>query len=226
MGVVTTQTVETVDTPPPAPAETPDTRSVPDYVRMAYAARPDLKGAQADISASRHNAKIARIEAGPQLTSSLSAGYRVDPDPGFERSLGVGVSSPLFDAGAARAAARAAKAGVTQAEQQLELARQSIAADVESAYLTREEARARIGVTQAALTAARENFAAASESRQEGAGDILDVITAQNQLVTAETNAVQAVYDFYVADARLQRATGQNDPASGVSVAAEANTTS
>lgn len=213
MGIVTSQQVVTPDTPPQTPAETPDARTVPDYVRVAYAARPDLKSAEAGISASRHNAKIAKIEAGPQISTSVTAGYRAHPNPGFDHSLGVGVSYPLFDAGAARAGVRAANAGVTQAEQQLDLARQNIAADVESAYLTREEARARLSVTQAALAAARENYAAASESRQEGAGTILDVITAQNQLITAETNAVQAVYDFYNADARLARATGQNDPA-------------
>jgi outer membrane protein TolC len=212
MGITTTAPIETSDTPTPAPGSAPDTATVSDYVTLAYANRPDLKRSEADISASRHGAGIARIEAGPQVTSTFSAGYRVHPDPGSDRALLVGVSYPLFDAGAARAAVREAKAGVEQAEQQLELARRNIASDVESAYLLREEARARIAVTKTALNAARENYAAASESQREGAGTILDVITAQNQLVTAETNAVQAIYDFYNADALLQRAIGANDP--------------
>jgi outer membrane protein len=211
MGVVTSAPIDTADTPPPAPPETPDQSDVTNYVQQAFSRRPDLKSAEATISASRHGASLARIEAGPQISSTLSAGYRIHPDPGTDRALLVGVSYPLFDAGAARAAVREAKAGVTQAEESLELERQNIAADVESAWLSREEARARLAVTRTALAAAQENYAAASESQREGAGTILDVITAQNLLVTSETNAVQAIYDYYDADARLQRAIGSND---------------
>ena len=35
------------------------------------------------------------------------------------------------------------------------------------------------------------------------------------QLVTAETNAVQAIFNYYVADARLKRAIADNDPYPG-----------
>ena len=83
---------------------------------------------------------------------------------------------------------------------------------MEQSHLLREEARLRVGATQAALRAARLNYEAATTSLREGAGTIIDVITAQTLLITAETNAVQAVFDFYTNDARLKRAIGENDP--------------
>ena len=43
----------------------------------------------------------------------------------------------------------------------------------------------------------------------------MDVITAQTALVQAETNYVQATYNFYTADARLARALGQADRIGG-----------
>ena len=69
-----------------------------------------------------------------------------------------------------------------------------------------------MGAADAALRAARLNYEAATASLRAGTGTIIDVITAQTLLVTAETNAVQATYDFYTNDARLHRATGENDP--------------
>ncbi len=42
---------------------------------------------------------------------------------------------------------------------------------------------------------------------------MLDITTAQATLTQAESQYVTAVYNFYIADAQLQRALGQNDAA-------------
>jgi len=118
---------------------------------------------------------------------------------------------PLFDGGLVRAQVRDARATLTQAQLAVEQTRQALQLAVDQAFISKEEARIRIGSTQSAVRAARENYAAARESQKEGAGTIIDVITAQAQLVTAETNAIQAIYDYYSADAQLQRAIGAND---------------
>lgn len=211
MGIVSTERIEPSDTPIVTPSDTPDTRTVSDYVALAFDNRPDLKRSEVDIQSTKKSVKLARIDAGPLVQSTVSAGYRAHPDPGDDTSFFTTVTYPLFDAGASKAAVREAEAGLKQAQQSLELSRLDVAAAVESAYIQREEARTRLSAVRAALVASQENYNAATESRQEGVGTILDVITAQNQLVTAETQAVQAIYDFYVADALLQRSVGQND---------------
>ncbi|HEY3267203.1 MAG TPA: TolC family protein [Armatimonadota bacterium] len=194
------------------PDTTADEKASADYVERALASRPDLMGTDASISATQKSVRVARIEAGPQIESSVSEGYRIHPDSGENRTLSATISYPLFDAGATRARVRETQASLSQAEQQRELSRQNISAAVESAYLQREAAKRRILASQAAQKAAQENFAAAAQSQNEGVGTVLDVITAQNALVTAETNAVTAVYDYYTANATLQREVGQNDP--------------
>jgi outer membrane protein len=212
MGVMQPQAIVTPSEPVPTPTVSPDTKTIPEYVDEAMSHRPDLKRSEASLDSTRKSVRLAKIEAGPSLTSSLTGAYTAHPNAGVDRIIAVSVTYPLFDAGAARARVREAKAGVTGAEAELELSRQAIAADVESAYLTREEARQQITAAQSALDAARENYNSATQSQKEGVGTILDVITAENSLVTAETNAVQAIYDFYTADARLKRAIGANDP--------------
>lgn len=220
MGLAPLTPVEAAETPLPAPAAAEQaTRPVSDFVAEAYARRPDLKVIEANLAATRRSVRLARIDAGPQLQSTLTTGVDITPDSGYDGVLLVGLSYPLFDAGASRAAVREARAVLDQAERQRDLARQNIAAEVESAYLLRREAGVRIGVAEAARSAAEVNYTAATESQKEGVGTILDIITAQNQLVTAETSAVQALYDYYTADARLRYAIGNNEDTASGSVA-------
>lgn len=65
---------------------------------------------------------------------------------------------------------------------------------------------------QAALEAATKNFEAASESQTLGASDLIDVVTAQVSLVTAESNRVEAFYDFLISEVRWKLVTGQPLP--------------
>ncbi len=48
-------------------------------------------------------------------------------------------------------------------------------------------------------------------SRKEGIGTVLDITTAQATLTQAQSQYVSAVYNFYIADAQLQKALGRND---------------
>jgi outer membrane protein len=215
MGVLTPMPVVIPDAQVPAPDPTPDTLTTADYLNRAFASRPDLKREGEFITADRRSVRIAEINSGFQVEADITEGYRIDPNPGENRTFGTTFSYPLFDAGATRAQVRQARATLEQSRRQLELTKQGIQQEVENAYLTREEARLRYQATQSALKAAKENYDAAREAQREGAGNIIDVITAQTQLVTAETNAVQAVYDFHTSDARLKRAIGENDPNPG-----------
>jgi outer membrane protein TolC len=210
MGIVTSQPILTVGNGAAAPGPTTD--ALADDLDRAYNNRPDLRRALQDADSTRRAVTMARIEAGPKVTSTVGATYSAHPNPGTDSVILTSVTYPLFDAGASRAAVREARESARQSAMQIELMRQEIAAGVETAFLQREEARTRIAASQTALVAARENYAAASESHQEGSGTILDVIAAQNQLVTAETNAVQAIYDYFTAAARLERAVGANEP--------------
>jgi len=212
MGLLTALPVTTPDNTLPKPTIEPDKMSSADYLKMAFDRRPDLKQQSAFIDASKHNVKIAQINSGFQIEADVTEGYRIDPNPGENRSFVTTFSYPLFDAGSTKAAVKQAKESLLQSKKQLDLTRQAIQLDVEQNYLTREESRLRITSTQTALRAAQENYNSAREAQKEGAGTIIDVITAQTQLVTAETNAVQAIYDFYISDARLRRAIGDNDP--------------
>lgn len=212
MGQMTPQPIVTPDEPVATPVLAPDAKSISDYVGEAMENRPDLRQSEVSADSMRKGVRLARIDAGPQVESALGGIYSAHPNPGLDRIVSVSVTYPLFDSGSARARVREAKAGLRGVEAQLELSRQAIAAGVESSYLTREESRTRISSAQSALDAAKANYDSATESQKEGVGTILDVITAENALITAETGAVQAIYDYYTSDAMLKHAIGGNDP--------------
>ncbi|MER3466531.1 MAG: hypothetical protein C4340_05260, partial [Armatimonadota bacterium] len=116
------------------------------------------------------------------------------------------------DAGRAREVVRQSRLQYEASGLQLDQLERDVRSEIEAAYATWELSFERFQAAQVALEAARENFRAASESQAEGAADVLEVSTAQVALVTAETNFVQAVYDYYIAVVRMQLATGERMP--------------
>ncbi|MCW3052876.1 MAG: outer membrane protein, partial [Chthonomonadales bacterium] len=119
---------------------------------------------------------------------------------------------PLFDGGNTRAAVRESKAVLEQVRRQLDQLEQNIRFDVEQSYVNREQARQRIGAAQLAVKAAQQSYDVALEKQKNALVNIPEVTLAENNLVIAKVSLVQAIYDFYVADAQLKRSTGINDP--------------
>ena len=124
----------------------------------------------------------------------------------------VSLSYPLFDGGNTRAAVRESRAGLEADRRTLDQLEQNIRFEVEQGFVNREQARQRIGAAQLAVSAAQQNYDVAIEKQRNQLVNIPEVTLAENNLVIAKVALVQAIYDFYVADAQLKRATGVNDP--------------
>ncbi len=194
---------------------TKDSDAITKLVAFAQTRRPDTQQVEVNAAASQTAVKIAEISSRPTVNIDLSAGYQFDAanDPtrqvGNNRALVANVTYPLFDGGATRSNIHAAEATQRSSVAQVQNQKQQVALEVEQAWRNLGQARVSIPATEAALAAAKKNYEAASESLKLGAGSTVEVITAQTSLVQAEINYVQALYNFYTADARLTRALGQ-----------------
>jgi outer membrane protein len=171
-----------------------------------------VKQQQERINAQGYNVRLAHLNAGVSVSANLQQGFQMDPNTGETRIFGFTVSYPLFDGGNTRAAIKDSKAGLEQERRNLDQLEQTIRFNVEQAFRTREQSRRRYAASQTAVRAAQLNYDAALERQRQGIVNILDVINAQLQLVNAQVSNVQATYDYYIADARLRRAVGLNDP--------------
>ncbi len=180
--------------------------------QRARQGHPELLTAQLNLQIARLGVQIAQINAFSRMEVSLTGFYELEPTRRTQGQLRLTLSYPIFDAGLVRANLRQAQAEYQSVQARLLQLERNLYAELEGALLTRLETAERLNAAQAALTAAQRSYEAARDALREGAGSLIEVLTAQLALVTAETNLVQAVYDSYVADLRLKLATGDPLP--------------
>lgn len=192
-----------------APPDVPELEPLETYKAQARALRPDLVQSRAAVAQGESSLALANIENRPQLAAS--AGFNLDPRRVGERrfQLGVGLSVPIFNGGALRANKRAAQDQLEANRINLVQREKDADAEVEANYLdiagqVERIANARVLVEQAQL-----NLETATERYRLGLGIVLDVTNAQTQLFSAQVSATQAVYDYEIARAALDRAVGR-----------------
>jgi outer membrane protein len=193
-------------TAPDAPPSPDPTLSVEQLWQRARLQRPDLRDAELRLQISRLGLDAARLNSLLRLQISARGFREYEPNSRTQGSLSIVASYPLFDGGLTRASLQSAQFRLQQAER-------DAYAEVESALLSIREAFERLEASKIAVAAAQRNFDAAQESLREGVGTIVEVLTAQLALITAETNLVQATYDAAVAELQLRLATGERLPA-------------
>ncbi len=212
MGVSTSSPLILAPPNLPAVVPTPDPRTLESYVQQSFENRLDLKQQQSLINAQSDLLRVARLQAGIAISASIDEGYQFQPSSGEQRAFVVSFSYPLFDGGSSRAAVRSAEAQLAIQERTLDQLEQGVRLAVEQDYLTRELSRQQVQAADKAEIAGEKNWQAAEGELKYGVINILDSINARLQLITAQVNQVNALYNFYIANARLLRDIGSNDP--------------
>ena len=116
---------------------------------------------------------------------------------------------PLFQGGLTRGRVSEARANMIAIEVQRDATRQSILLEVNQSFTDMESAKVRVDVMESTLQKARENLEIAQGRYEAGVGPYLEVTDAQLSAVNAETDRIQALYDYYLAAARLIKAVGK-----------------
>ncbi len=174
--------------------------------------RPEVVQAEAQVRAAQAGVSIARTRRRPRLDTNF--GFNLAPNDPLTRgdwSFGAAVSLPIWDAGLTHAQEREAKTGVSANLAQLEQLRRDVAAEVQEAYLNLVNARERLAASRLAQEAAQVNLEVTTARYERGIQgvDVVDLIQAQVQFATASNNAIQALYDIFLAQAQLDRAVGR-----------------
>lgn len=131
---------------------------------------------------------------------------------GFTRNpynLSMGVSLPLFD-GFGREQ-RVQEATASRADARYNVRRQELAltADVTSARVTLQAAYEAVALQERNAATAREALQLAEERYRVGANTFVDLTTARAEYERAETDRIDAVYEFHRAFAALEAAVGR-----------------
>ena len=196
--------------------QTPDenfTQDVTHLIDEARNHRPDLAAAEAQLKAAQANVTAAQAAGRPSISMSADLNYNDTSasDPFRSSAVGLNLSVPLFTGYNTTYRVRAAQEQVAVRAAQRDNIRQKIALDVWKAYqslLTETQSlRSSVDLVDSAAQSAR----VALGRYKAGAGNILDVLTAQSALASARQQNVQALYGWYIAKATLAQSMGQLD---------------
>ncbi len=184
------------------------TDSSDDLVAEALKRRPEYTQAKLRIEGAESLLKRSFRDFFPDIVGTGSyGGVRTDLDESW--TAGISLNWSIFDGGNRLARYREAKAALDASQQRLKATELDISREVEQARSTVVETDERILAAQAAVASAQENFRLVQGRFDAGVGTILDLTDAQLALTQAQNAEAQALADFRIALARLDRALGR-----------------
>jgi len=175
---------------------------------QALAQRPEYKQARLSVSEAEARARRAFRDFFPDISAAGSyGGARSDFNEIWELRLELQWS--IFDGGNRLSRFRETKALIDAAQARVKATELDISREVEQAQLNVGEAQERIAAAQTAVASAQENFRLAQGRFDAGVGTILELTDAQLFLTQAQNTEAQALADYRIALARLERAIGR-----------------
>ena len=205
-------TVDDLRLPPPLPPMEEVEQQAKKSNPQLYAAIQALNAANKEILAS----KAAYL---PSLTldyfygidASRFAVYTPTPD-GRIRNLGYSASAtlniPIWNWGATQSKVRQSELRRDQAKVELSAAQRKLVGDLKTLYAEAQAARAQLDLLQQSANLAAESVRLTNLRYQAGEATALEVVDAQNSLVTARNNYDDGEARYRLAIANLQTLTG------------------
>ncbi|TAL26842.1 MAG: TolC family protein [Nitrospirae bacterium] len=180
-----------------------------DAISGAYKNRPDLASIIYKREAAEQSVGLAYKGHYPVLTGNAAykrSGEKFPLGEGWD--AGVTLSIPIFTGFLTKHQVEEARANLDVARANEELLRQNIFLEVQQAYLNLKEAEERVPVAELIVKQAEENLELANGRYAAGIGNPIEVTDAQIALINAKSSNIQALYDYKIAQANLDKATG------------------
>lgn len=206
MGRPLTESV--VVAPPTAPSVGPQSR---DQVVAGAPHRPEVVRSQADVAGAEAALSLAQVRADPLFTMTAASSVDVLKDPTRQVvwTVGASVTYYLSDGGRAQATVAEARANLAAAQARQTQALQAAQVDAISAWISLQDAQARVVAGRASETSAAEALRAAEGRYQAGVGTIVEVLIARATAESAILSRIQAEFDAQSAALRLRYVVGQ-----------------
>jgi outer membrane protein TolC len=185
-------------------------------IREAVVRRPEVLQAEETLKQNTEEIRFQRRARLPQF--SLTGSYTLTPDAAglaaedHQWQVSAGATLDVFDAGLIRSRVREAEAGRDVAAAGLEQARQLVGQNVRRALAVLRQAQYNRQTTAANVQQAQEALRIAQVRYQAGVSTNVEVTDAQVALTQAQTNQVNAEYDYLDAETGLAGALGRYAP--------------
>ncbi|MEA3223511.1 MAG: TolC family protein [Thermodesulfobacteriota bacterium] len=196
----------------------PITLTLSQCMERAELNRPEVKEASLSIASAEKAVKLGRSSYYPSI--NLIGNYErktdeanLDPDPGEDPdnwTVTAEARWTFWEWGKTHYNVSAAKVNVVKAKDLLMEIKDGINLEVKDAYLYLREAEKNIQVAKTAVAQAQENFRMNEEMYKQQVATSTDVLDAQTLLTQAQTNHFNALSEYNIAVARLERAMGED----------------
>jgi TolC family type I secretion outer membrane protein len=171
--------------------------------------RPDLRAAEARVSANRDLVTAAKGQHFPTLSAFGNWTWSGFDFPLSSRwNAGVTMSLPIFQGFSLVAQVNQAEANADAAEAGLDLLKEATTLDVQQNYWGMKEAEERIAAASRLLEQAEQNLVLAEKQYAAGVGTAIEVADAQGSLSNARIARIQALYDYDTSVIYLRRSMG------------------
>ena len=184
----------------------------------AFRNRPELRQLEFEAAMRSQNVGITRADLMPKLFltgsyQSLAQSDAFDLGSGFQNSFfgGLRIEWPLFNGMRTSARVQQARLEYENAQYRLRLFRDQLKMEIKTIFLNLNEAAKRVEVQRHAIRQAERALFMARRRYNEGVGTQLELGDALLALNLTRTNYVQAVFDYQLALAELEKAVGRID---------------
>lgn len=187
--------------------------SLADAFKIGEAEHPQLIAAKHAVSAAEATTRATEAQLRPQLglQGSYSRGWdqRQPNDQADDvRVLGQ-VTMPIYEGGAIYAQTRATKQTLGQRQLEMDSAREQVRSGIQSAWSQFDSAKARVTSAQAQIAAAEIALKGVREEAKVGQRTTLDVLIADQNLLSARANLLTARRDWVVSSYQVLSAVGR-----------------
>jgi outer membrane protein len=205
-------------------------------LKRALIMRPDYISAGYSVQSAQENLRFAKLARFPILSAGASDGVSrqfidcfsttqttkkgivvpVSACPGpnswsNDKALGLSLTIPIYDQGQTNYNIAVAAAQLDQAIATLNSTKLTVESDVRSALATLISARASLVQARSALRSAQVTLDATQAQYKVGATTIINVVTAEANLSTAQSSYISALYGVRTAEQNYLYATGVSD---------------
>jgi outer membrane protein TolC len=186
-------------------------------IEQAMERRPELKAMDSRVQAGEAGVTAARSGWFPQIYLSGNYYYsrpnqRIFPTQDIFKDtwdVSVGVSLDIWNWGTTVHQTDQAQAQLAQAKDALGQIQDGITLDLTQSYLNIQQARERIGVADQGVKQAEENYRVTNKRFNAGLASTSDMIDAEVALLQAKTNQTNALVDYQLAQARIEKSVGE-----------------
>lgn len=186
---------------------------IEDMIRGAEEGNPALQTSKRQKAAAEKDVDVLFGELLPEVSAFATYNKQYDPQPGIvddseNRTIGIRANIPLYDAGTKRSKVREAKSIASQREQEINQQRRLLREEISRNWSTLLSARQEISARVIELEAAKAALEGVREEAKMGERTVLDILDADQDVLSAEAARAQAHRDEVVASYALAASLG------------------